>query len=75
MKWVSVSIQDELPPLGEEVWVHDKEMGVTIGCYSIIRERGFWSAVYGDDDGLGDDRLYGITHWMPMNRPEPPEQL
>jgi len=69
MKWISIH-QDEKPSLTEEVWVHDKEVGVTIGRYSVIRERGFWSDVYGDED-----RLYEVTHWMPMNRPEPPEQL
>ena len=71
MRWVS--IQDKLPPFNEEVCVHDKELGVTIGRYSVIRECGFWSDVYGDDDGLGDDRLYKVTHWMLMDRPEPPE--
>ena len=68
MKWISS--QDELPSLNEEVWIHDKKEGVTIGTYSVIHGHGFWSTVYGDDDGLSDDKLYEVTHWMSMNRPD-----
>jgi len=63
-----ISIADRLPEPGEEVWIHDKEMGVTIGRYG----RGRWYDVYGDNDGLGDDGLYEVTHWMPLPRPDPP---
>ncbi len=70
MEWVSV--QDEPPRLNEEVWVYDEKEGVTIGEYYVIHERGFWSTVDGDNDGLSDDKLYEVTHWMSMNRPGPP---
>jgi len=67
-----ISVQDRLPPHNEEVWVYDKEHGVIIGQYTVIRGRGSWSHIYGDNDGLGDDRLCYVTHWLPMERPRPP---
>jgi hypothetical protein len=56
-EWISIA--DRLPEPGDEVWAYDKEMGVTIGRYG----RGRWYDVYGDNDGLGDDGLYEVTHW------------
>jgi hypothetical protein len=68
MRWIP--IKDRLPEDNEEVWVYaDGE--VIIGSHN----RYGWSHVYGDDDGLGDDRLYHVTHWQPLPRPEPPDEV
>ena len=68
-KWISTD--DKLPPNDDEVWAYDAH-----DCYVVVatyRERySGWSHVHGDDDGLGDERLYEVTHWMPLERPEKP---
>ena len=69
-EWISV--EDRLPDAGEEVWVYGED-GVTIGSYGIIRGEPNWSDVYGDGDGLGDPGIYGVTFWMPIDKPEPPK--
>lgn len=65
-KWVNVV--DRLPPNAEEVWAHDVDEGVIAATH----DRYGWDHVYGDDDGLGDSKLYQVTHWMLIDKPEPP---
>jgi len=74
-KWISVD--DRLPDTREDLWVCYLDNGkqhITIGSCSQIRGKPRWSDVYGDNDGLGDDTIYGVTHWMQMDVPEPPQQ-
>lgn len=71
MGWISV--EERLPTFNEEVWCHDKSEGVIVGTCNDIRGVR-WKHVYGDDDGLGDDRLYKVTHWQPLLRPDPPTE-
>ena len=66
-----IPIGERLPKDNVEVWIYDTEQGVIIGSHN----RFGWSHVYGDDDGLGDDRLYSVTHWQPLSRPEPPSEV
>jgi len=70
-----ISVDDRLPDsVNEDVWVYGKN-GVTIGSYWRVKLSGdiYWSDVYGNNDGLRDSSLYGVTHWMPMDIPEPPK--
>ena len=68
IRWIPV--EERTPPQNEEVWVHDaEEEGVTIGFY---HSRYGWQDIYGENDGLRDNRLYDVTHWQLMNRPEAP---
>lgn len=64
-----ISITRSLPPDNEEIWVHDLMMGITIGRHN----RYGWHDIHGDGDGLGDNKLYDVTHWQLMDRPSPPE--
>jgi hypothetical protein len=70
-----ISIEDKLPLSGKEIWVYDEEDGVIIGLYSVIHGDGRWCHIYGDDDGLGDDTLYNVTHWKPLERPQKPIEV
>ena len=75
-KWISV--EDRLPDsVNEDVWVYGEE-GVTIGtCWRLKiweEDRAVWSDLYGIDDGMRDDTIYGVTHWMKMDIPEPPKE-
>lgn len=70
MAWIKVG--DRLPPDGEEVWAFDADdYGVIIATHS----RYGWHHLYGDNDGLGDDKLYEVTHWQPFMRPGPPGEV
>jgi len=74
-EWISV--EDRLPDTKDDVWVcylDNAKQCITIGGCSQFNETPRWSDVYGDNDGLGDDTIYGVTHWMKMDVPEPPQQ-
>jgi hypothetical protein len=60
--WVSVG--EGLPGDDVEVWVYDRRE-VTIGYHN----RYGWFDIYGEDDGMRDSKIYGVTHWMLMDRP------
>ena len=66
MKWISV--EDELPPLGEIIWIAfaDRiEYGWRMNddCFR------YW-------DGLDLETLYRkVTHWMPVEIPELPKKM
>ena len=72
-KWVSV--EERLPDAQKDVWVYGKD-GVTIGYWIYLTNKKmgglYWSDVYGDNDGMRNDTIYDVTHWMPMDKPEPP---
>ena len=71
-----ISIDDKLPDTKDDLWVCYLDNGkqyITIGGIVQIGEISRWSDVYGDGDGMGDDTIYGVTHWMPMDIPEPPK--
>lgn len=65
--WIPVT--DRLPDNNNEVWCFDSEEGVVIGTY---HPRFEWSDVYGEGDGMRDSRLYSVTYWALLERPNPP---
>jgi len=58
MDWISVA--DRLPPKAEEVWAYDAEEGVILAIYN------YWNWHH------GDSKLYQVSHWMPVDKPDPP---
>lgn len=63
------NVIDSLPLDANEVWAYDADEGVIAAIY----DRFGWDHVYGDGDGLGDSKLYQVTHWMPRDKPDPPQ--
>lgn len=63
-----INIADALPPIAKEVWAYDDEEGVIAATYG----RFGWDHIYGDDDGLRYSKLCRVTHWMPIDKPDPP---
>ena len=67
-KWISV--KDALPERGDPVWVWGCAWGFpgrqVIGPAVIGYEDRWW-----DDEG---DCITDVTHYMPYERPEPPEE-
>ncbi len=78
-KWISV--EDRLPDdPNEEVWVNGIK-GITVGtCYQISKDNKYrpgtvlWADIYGEEDGLRNSAIHGVTYWMKMDVPEPPNQ-
>jgi predicted RNA-binding Zn-ribbon protein involved in translation (DUF1610 family) len=68
-RWIAVS--ERMPEHGDAIWVYDGK-DVLMGEYSHVS--GFQS--YGasmDREGLNSETLHGVTHWMEIDEPEPPE--
>lgn len=69
-QWIPVS--ERLPDNGDTVWCFDAD-GVGL-CEYNGPHSGFQT--YGascDIEGLHSDTLLGVTHWMELQSPEPPE--
>ncbi len=66
-KWIRV--ENRLPDIHEDVWVYG-ETGVTIGSYWRNNPSGnmYWT-------DTADQSIYGVTHWMKMDVPDPPRQV
>ena len=67
-RWIPVG--ERLPEHGDAIWVYGKD--VFMGEY--WQGTGFHS--YGasvDREGLNSETLHGVTHWMEIDEPEPPE--
>ena len=67
-RWIPVG--ERLPEHGDAIWVYGKD--VFMGEY--WQGTGFQS--YGasmDREGLNSETLHGVTHWMEIDEPEPPE--
>ena len=67
--WVPVT--ESNPCHGDAVWVYD---GKDVFMGEHWQGSGFQS--YGasvDREGLNSERLHGVTHWMEIDEPEPPE--
>lgn len=73
MNWFSV--EERLPEFDVlEVWCYDKDKGIVVGtCEDSSGE--CWSYIDKDEDGLVyvERALYEVTHWMPIERPDPPD--
>jgi hypothetical protein len=71
-EWIPVD--EKLPDFEVlEVWCYDKDKGVVIGaCEDSGGE--YWSHIDKDEDGLVyvERTLYEVTHWQPLQKPEPP---
>jgi hypothetical protein len=68
-EWIHVSVR--LPGLGDSVWCFD---GTDVSLGEYWGDSGFQS--YGascDREGLNTETLHGITHWMDIAEPVPPE--
>jgi len=66
--WIPVS--ERLPEHNDAIWVYGQD--VFMGEY--WQGSGFQS--YGasvDREGLKSETLHGVTHWMEIDEPEPPE--
>ena len=66
MAWIPYNHEDKdanpLPKGYAIVWIYDEYYsGVTLGYWD-----GYWRHHSGSDD-------IGVTHWMPLEYPEPPE--
>jgi hypothetical protein len=78
---VWISVEDELPPLDQPVWLFEKGR-ISIGFRTIFNMDGwFWSTTYDYADyrpSIGWDMCpecdddYKPTHWQPL--PTPPKQ-
>jgi hypothetical protein len=67
-RWFSVS--DRLPENGDTVWGFDAD-GVGLCEFSNGAFQSYGSSC--DTEGLNSETLLGITHWMELTLPEPPE--
>jgi len=68
-RWISIT--DNLPDQCAEVWAYDQDKGVTIAH---LDQLGNWVDAHGEDYGLHDGRLYRVTHWQELVKPEPPTE-
>lgn len=69
-----ISIKDHLPQMEKDVWVYTSDGSTTMGSYWRHPKTGriFWADIYGINDGLRDDSIDGVTHWMLIDEPDPP---
>lgn len=68
-QWISVA--DRLPEYGDTIWGFDGDVPFLCEYHGT---GGFES--YGascDREGLNSEKLLGVTHWMELQCPEPPE--
>ena len=63
-EWISV--EDRLPDTYENVWVYGK-LGVILGSCWRSPVDIYWS-------NSNDESIYGVTHWMKIDVPEPPRE-
>jgi len=71
-RWIPVG--ERTPDATDTVWVSCSE-GVVMSDYlGPGQYGGFWTlGTMADREGLNSERLQGVTHWMPIHQPAPPE--
>ncbi len=75
MGWIK--IKDKLPNEGQKVWYYFEYTGVDLGWYTqtkfpeeVVRKKHIYGNQFYNDGGfLTDD----VSHWMPLEIPDPPE--
>lgn len=60
-----IAVEDGLPEMRTDVWVHYRDGGIEIGCCRLFHGRPRWFV------GFTIFPEGTVTHWMPL--PEPPE--
>jgi hypothetical protein len=71
-EWTPVG--ERTPDATDTVWVSCSE-GVVMSDYlGPGQYGGFWTlGTMADREGLNSERLQGVTHWMPIYQPAPPQ--
>jgi hypothetical protein len=67
--WIPVT--ERLPEHGDAIWVYDGK-DVFMGEYWQGSGFQFYGA-FVDREGINIETLHGVTHWMEIDEPEPPE--
>ena len=75
-----IPVKDRLPPISENIWLSGCDIFtfVTIGVRETGgRHRGFerWSDSLNCDIDGNHNEVFGVTHWMPFEMPEPPANV
>ncbi len=65
-EWIPVS--ERLPVHGEHVWLFAPHFGIAMGS-TLMR---FFSNDVPKWIAITSERLYSVTHWQPVQIPEPP---
>jgi len=68
--------EERLPAIDDQVWVggYDVFPYVTVGILGTPNRDGGenWEDEFGCDNDGNREELYGVTHWMPFEMPDPP---
>jgi hypothetical protein len=68
-RWIPVG--ERLPEHYEVVWAYD---GKEVSLSEFLGQYGFnTNGASADSEGLNSERIAGVTHWMEISQPEPPE--
>jgi hypothetical protein len=68
-----ISVEDKLPEYYDLVWASD---GISVVLSRLVgRSYTPYKKLWANLERRGCDTLFGITHWRPAERPDPPTEF